>query len=75
MLTTRIEQWTAQVEARGEARGEAKGKAEGLIQSIVDLACDRVLSRETAALRLRHLAEQGIVTQEQVDGAIARLAR
>jgi len=71
MLTTRIEQWTAQVEARGEARGEAKAS----IQTIVELALAGDLSRETAALRLRHLAEQGIVTQEQVDGAIARLAR
>lgn len=67
MLTARIEQWTAQVEARG--------KAEGRLLAILELAEAGDLPRSTAELRLRHLAEQGLVSQEMIEEAIGRLPR
>lgn len=71
MLTARIEQWTAQVEARGEARGEAKGKAE----AILELVRDGVLPRQVAEVRLRHLQEQGVIDQRLLDASLQRLNR
>lgn len=66
MLTTRIEQWTAAV----EARGKAEGKAEGRILAIVELALAGDLPHATAVLRLRHLLEQGEASEQAVAAAI-----
>ena len=66
MMTKRIEQWTASVEAQGEARG----KAEGRLVAILELVQTGDLPRATAELRLRHLVEQGLAESAQVEAAL-----
>ena len=66
MLTTHIEQWTASV----KATSKAEGKAEGRVAAILELVQTGDLSRVTAELRLRHLAEQGLAESAQIEAAL-----
>lgn len=54
---------------------KAEGKAEGWIQAIVELVQAGALPRATAELRLRHLVEQGLANQEQVEAGLLALER
>lgn len=42
--------------------------------AIIELVCDGLLSTDVAALRLRHLHEQGVIDAELLGQSLRRLA-
>lgn len=51
----------------------AEGRAEAAIATILNLVCDGDLPRAKAELRLRHLAEQAVIADAQLQSALRDL--
>ena len=73
MLTTRIEQWTAQVEARGEARGKAEGKAEGTLAILRRRIARGTLTIDDARAEVQDLRDDGGLTGDEADRILTSL--
>ncbi len=74
MMATRFINSVQRRIAEGKAEGEAKGKAEGMVNAILDLVADGDLSAARAKLRLNVLADQRMITPDQLTKALSRLA-
>ena len=60
--------------AEGKSETKAESKAEGLVDSLITLVQAGDLPRDRALLRLRHLAEQGLISAAQCEAAVQRLS-
>ena len=69
MLTVRIEQWTAEV----EARGETKGKAEGVLSMLRRRMARDTLTIDAARAEVEDLCREGDFTRDEADRVLAKL--
>jgi hypothetical protein len=73
MLTARIEQWKADVEARGEARGKAEGKAEAALAILRRRIARHTLTIDAARVEVDELWRDGDLTRDEADRILTRL--
>ena len=59
-----LDRIAAEAEARGIAEGEARGETNGQVRTILTLIQEGDLSRERGLVRLQHLHDQRVISDD-----------